>query len=635
MISQSSIDNILETARIEEVVGDYVTLKKRGVNMIGLCPFHDEKTPSFIVSPNKGIFKCFGCGVAGNSVKFLMEHEHYSYPEALRSLAAKYQVEIEETGTVHDPKAELKDSLFVVTSYAQKYFSENLQSSDEGRQVGLSYFRERGFIENTIEKFQLGYAPEDKHALTNKAQTDGHSIDLFHQTGLVSKKESGNYDFFRARVMFPIHNQSGKIVGFAGRTLLSDPKVPKYINSPETEIYQKSNVLYGAHLAKNAMRNQDNVLLVEGYTDVISMHQAGIEHILASSGTALTKGQIKLIKRYTNNITLLYDGDAAGIKAATRGLELVLEEDMNVRIVMLPEGEDPDSFVRTQGADEVLKYIKAEAKDFVLFKTDLLLKESAADPALRAGLVKEIVSIIAIMPDPIKRSIYVKECSSLLKVQEELLVQEINRVTRQNLTEKTHMESRDAKRLEAQHTPDAVHYQQPITDTLETQEKDLLRILLEFGDQKYSEEQSIAHYILQELADSTFENQAYATILQEIKQFVETGEKGINEHFMNHTDPVRVNFAIELLVTPYELSENWSEMHDILVTDRSGNFRKDARSAVTRYKLKKVMAMIKQNEQRMHSAMSDADQKTYFDVHAQLIEWKKQLCADLGTVIIR
>ena len=397
MISRDTIQTIIETARVEEVVGDFVTLRKRGVNMIGLCPFHNEKTPSFTVSPVKGIYKCFGCGKAGNSVNFVMEHEHYTYPEALRFLAKKYSIEIEEEEQTPEQLQEIneKESLYAVTAFAQKFFTECLFNTEEGKSIGLTYFKDRGFREHIMEHFQLGYSPDAWEAFTNNAIQNGYSPDYLVKSGLTIEKDGKRFDRFSARVIFPIHNLSGRVIGFGGRILKSEEKKAKYINSPESDIYNKSQVLYGIYFAKNAIIKKDNCYLVEGYTDVISLFQAGFENVVASSGTSLTTDQIRLIKRYTPNITILYDGDEAGLKASFRGIDMILEQGMNVKIVMFPDGEDPDSFVRNHRSIEVEEFLGKEARDFIRFKTNILIKEAQDDPIKKAGLIKEIVQSIS------------------------------------------------------------------------------------------------------------------------------------------------------------------------------------------------------------------------------------------------
>ncbi|QEC51334.1 DNA primase [Anseongella ginsenosidimutans] len=436
MISPGSIEQIFATADIVEVVGDFVTLKKRGSNYIGLCPFHNEKTPSFNVNPARGIFKCFGCGKGGNAVDFVIEHEKYSYPEAIRYLAKKYGIELDETGPAEDPvQKDERENLFALNEYARAYFGETLFETEEGRDIGLAYFRERGFRDETIKKFQLGYSPDEWEPLTRKALAEGFREEYLIGTGLsVKNAEKGSlYDRFRGRVLFPIHNLTGRVIGFGGRVLRTGAKTAKYVNSPESLIYHKSDTLYGIFYGRNKIREEDSCLLVEGYTDVISLHQSGIENVVASSGTSLTAGQIRLISRYTKNITILYDGDPAGIKASLRGIDMILEEGMNVKVVLFPEGHDPDSFVRKSGGAACREYIKANQKDFILFKADLLLAETANDPIKRATAISEIVESISKIPDSIKASVFVAEASRILQIDERALLTELNKLRMKQL----------------------------------------------------------------------------------------------------------------------------------------------------------------------------------------------------------
>ncbi|MEI6817690.1 MAG: DNA primase [Bacteroidota bacterium] len=482
MISKDTIAKIFETARIEEVVGEFVTLKKRGVNMLGRCPFHNEKTPSFTVSPAKGIYKCFGCGKAGNSVNFIMEHEHYTYPEALKYLAKKYNIDVEEDAqTSESIEADnAKESLYLISTYAASYFALNLHEQDEGKAIGLTYFRERGFSDATIEKFQLGYSLTEWGAFTEAALAKGYQVEYLEKTGLTIVAENGRqYDRFRGRVMFPIHNLSGRVIGFGGRIIKTDPKSPKYVNSPESDIYHKGNILYGAYQAKKSIIQTDNCYLVEGYTDVISMHQSGVENVVASSGTSLTIEQIRLISRYTKNVTVLYDSDPAGIKASLRGIDLILEEGLNVRVVLFPEGDDPDSYSKKVGAAELKEYINGHSVDFILFKTNLLLGETKGDPIKKAELIKDIISSIAKIPDPIFRSTYLKECSSLLGVDEKVLIAELNKLRRKSKL------AEDNEVL--QPTEDEIpQVEQPRYNVVSTepQERDLIRLLIAYGKQE-------------------------------------------------------------------------------------------------------------------------------------------------------
>lgn len=482
MIEQSTIDRIFETARIEDVVGDFVSLKKRGVNYIGNCPFHNEKTPSFIVSPSKNICKCFGCGKGGNSVRFLMDLEQLSYVDALKYLAKKYAIEIvekEETPEERNAKNK-RESLLVVSGFAQDFFVDTLKNTSEGRSVGLAYFRERGFRDDIIERFGLGYCPDHKDSFYQKALQKGYQKEYLVETGLVIAKENYAFDRFRGRVMFPIHGISGKVIGFGGRVLKTDnKKIAKYQNSPESEIYNKSKVLYGLYFAKRSIVQQDKCFLVEGYTDVISMHQCGVENVVASSGTSLTTEQIRLIKRFTPNITIIYDGDTAGIKASFRGIDMILQEGMNVKVLLMPDGEDPDSFAKSRSAEQYRDYISENEKDFISFKAEVLLSEAAADPIKKAQAVTNIVNSVAVIPDDISRSIFIKESSKLLDVDEGAV---FSQVKKQRFA-KTH--GPQAKYVNERPRPKQQQNQLPKkvseTESVDLKELELLRILLLYG----------------------------------------------------------------------------------------------------------------------------------------------------------
>src|ERR1700761_8882013 len=431
MITKPTIDRIMEATDIVEVIGEFVQLKKRGANYVGLSPFANEKTPSFTVSPAKGIFKDFSSGKGGSAVTFLMELEKFTYPEALKWLAKKYGIEIEETQeSAEDREAENhRESLLIVTGYAAKFFHDTLLDTEEGKNIGLSYFKERGFNSETIKKFELGYSPDQCEAFTGQAIKDSYQEEFLVESGLSVKRDNGTlYDRYRGRVMFPIHSFTGRVIAFGGRTLKKDKNVPKYVNSPESEIYHKSSVLYGLYFAKKAIREQDNCFLVEGYADVISVFQAGIENVVASSGTSLTVEQVRLIGRLTKNITILYDGDAAGIKASLRGLDITLEEGLNVKVVLFPDGHDPDSYVRSVGTNAFKNHIDKNRKDVILYKTDMLLKDAGTDPIRRAEVIREIVESIAKIPDSIKASVFIRECSHILEIDERALLTELNKM---------------------------------------------------------------------------------------------------------------------------------------------------------------------------------------------------------------
>ena len=587
----------MDTVRIEDVVGEYVSLRKRGVNLLGLCPFHNEKTPSFTVSPAKGIFKCFGCGKAGNAVGFLMEHEHFSYPEALKYIARKYNIEVEEEELTEEEKHfhDEREALMTVTDFAQQFFSRMLHKTENGRSIGLSYFKQRGFRGETIEKFQLGYSPDTWGAFTEKAMEEGYKQEYLEKTGLSIFKDQKKYDRFRGRVIFPIHNLSGRVIGFGGRILTSDKSKPKYLNSPESIIYNKSKVLYGIYFARTEMVKQDNCYLVEGYTDVISLHQAGVTNVVASSGTSLTTDQIKLIKRYTPNITILYDGDTAGIKASFRGIDMILEEGMNVRVVLFPDGEDPDSFAKSHRTSELEEYIDGEAKDFILFKAEVLQKDAGNDPIRRSSLIRDIVTSVSLIPDGITRSVYVKECSTLLDVPEQTLVNEINKIYRKKFSSKYN-----------NYVPDPVV--KPKTgllkkegeeiSTSEAQERDIIRLMLQFPENEIevpvenSDEMEVidvASFILTEIAedDLKFDHPVYQAIYNLVLERLEHGEFTTQQYLVNHSDPAISQSVIDIMATPYTLSENW-EKNKIYVKREENLLKRAVLHSMLAFKSRKV-----------------------------------------------
>lgn len=573
MIPRDTIMNIIDAARIEEVVGEFVSLKKRGANLIGVCPFHKEKTPSFIVSPAKGIFKCFGCGKAGDSVRFIMEHEHYSYPEALRFLAQKYGIIIEEKEQSPEEivAQNERERMFNINSFAQQYFSDTMKNHDEGLAIGMSYFRERGFRDAIINKFQLGYCLNQRDAFIQHALKNGYSKELLLKIGLASGNEERMYDKYQGRVIFPIHNLTGKVIGFGARFLGSDKTKAKYLNSPESEIYNKSQTLYGIYFAKNEISRLDNCILVEGYADVLSMHQAGIENTVASSGTSLTTEQIRMISRYTKNVTMLYDGDNAGIHAALRGTDMILEEGMNVRIVVLPPDEDPDSFVQKNPIEEVRAYIDNNATDFISFKTKLLLKDAANDPIKRAEVLKDIVKSISLIPDAIYRASYVRECSRLMEVPEQSLTNELNKLLRAKFRKNNNIEpEQDIVHEEIKSEP-----QTPVEDVLPSgyyQERELVRLLMMYGNKDITIDDvdengnpvlykiSVASFIIDDLKndDLLFKNEIHNIIFNIFDKALDEDDIPDEHYFVSHEDTRIAELAANLLSTPYKL-DNWSE----------------------------------------------------------------------------
>ncbi len=582
-----------------------------------------------MVSPAKQIFKDFSSGKGGSAVTFLMELEQMSYPEALRWLASKYNIEVEEEGTPEErderkKEADAKESLHIANTFAQKHYTHNLLNTEEGKSIGLTYLKERGFSDAMIEKFQLGYAKDSYHDLLDAGKAAGHQPDMLVKAGLLKYKEdSKNYfDFFRARVQFTIHNYIGKVVGFGGRALKKDEKA-KYVNTPETEVYNKSELLYGLFQAKTAVRKADVCYLVEGYTDVISLVQAGIENVAASSGTALTKGQIKLIKRLTPNITFLYDGDAAGVKAALRGIDLVLEEDMNVKLVLLPDGEDPDSAVRNMGASGFQDFIDANAKDFLFFKTEYLLKDAANDPVKRTTAIRDIIDSLALIPDPIKRSLYVKECAQQLQVEEQLLITEINKVrNKKRQQERRTKEREDAQRGDTPPPPDRVEdellaagidvLEPPVEENLRRndayalQEKELVRLLLEFA-QDSIEEHPVVHIVLQELEGMELQDKTLNQILTEIKEVVSRDELPDVQQFLNHESQEVAKVASDILFSPYELSPLWEEKHEIIVADPRFRMKEDVHATLTLFKFRKLGSMINELQDEIKAVEKDQE----------------------------
>lgn len=575
MIDQATIQKIFDAADIYEVVSDFVNLRKRGVNYLGLCPFHNEKTGSFTVSPAKGIYKCFGCGEGGNAVNFIMKHEQLSYVDALKYLAAKYHIPVEEKELTDEQKRERgeRESMLIVTQYAQEFFQYQLNHTDEGRSVALAYLKHRGISPEMVEKFGLGYSPEARDALTRAALEKGYKLEYLVKAGLSLENERGAFDRFRSRIIFPVRDIAGKVIAFGGRTMSSDKKIAKYVNSPESEIYHKSRSLYGIFFAKKAIVQQDRCILVEGYTDVISFHAKGIEHVVASSGTSLTVEQIRLIRRLTPNVTIIYDGDPAGIKASLRGIDLLLEEGLNVRVLLLPEGEDPDSFARSRSSQELMAFITRNETDFMHFKTRLLLGGTENDPVERARMITDIVRSVAKIPDAITRSVYVKEIAQQLEVEEKMLYTEINKIrprsgeTSQGYTPPPPRQPA----LQERKTPD------PGVTPCDLEEMVLIRYLLVFGTAELYEEGeengrsvSVGEFIIHELAEDELEliNPVFNRIRAEYQQHCTTAGFIPGRHFSAHPDIRISSVAADILSEPYELSRIWHKMEAFVETEQ-------------------------------------------------------------------
>lgn len=640
MIEQASIDRVIETAQAVDVIGDYVTLRKRGANFMGLCPFHNEKSSSFSVSPSKNIFKCFGCGKAGNVVTFVMEQEQITFTEAIRQLAKRYNIELEETHSSQEEfqKRNERESLFLINDFARKWFSESLTTHREGIAVGLSYFRERGFRDDTIAKFGLGYSLDDYEAFTKAALNAGFKIEYIQKVGLTTVREDGRYfDRYRGRVIFPIQSVSGKVLGFGGRILKEDKekKLAKYVNSPESEIYNKSETLYGIFQAKKSIQQKDKCYLVEGYIDVTSMSQAGIENVVASSGTSLTIGQIRLVRRFSHNITLIYDGDPAGIKAALRGIDLLLEEDINVRVILLPDGHDPDSFSKTLSSADFQNYLDSHEQDFVQFKTELLLKDAGKDPIKRAGIISDIVNTISLIPNQILRSVYIKNSSQLLSIEEQTLFSQVAQNRRQKQLKGEHKKtlppaastlptdiplppppSSDFDFLpppppeELGFATDAIVTEhipaQPVVESTEfdSSEQEILKLLLLFGDkpmQINGDTTSVDRYIAYELLDGemAFMNSFYRQIFNEyIEQSATNTREAIERYFIHHQNPSIALFTTNLLTSGIELSKIWTSKESYVTTPEL--VAEDlVRQTMLSYKLRRVTQIIKSLNQQM------------------------------------
>jgi DNA primase len=643
MIDQSTIDRIFDAAQIAEVVQDFVSLKRRGVNYLGNCPFHNEKTPSFTVSPAKNIFKCFGCGKGGNPVHFIMEHEHMSYSEALKYLAKKYHIEVVETA-VKEEDVQVKndrESMLVLSGFAQRVFTDNLFHSQEGTAIGMSYFKERGFREDIIKKFELGYSPEERDAFTKKALKEGYKLEYLAKTGLTIEGEHGTFDRFSGRVMFPIHNLTGKVIAFGGRILKTDKKFAKYLNSPESEIYHKSKVLYGIYQARKAIMQVDKCYLVEGYTDVISMHQAGIENVVASSGTSLTEDQIRLIRRFTPNVTVLYDGDAAGIKASLRGIDMILEEGLNVKVLLLPDGEDPDSFSRKMSATELVEYLNKHETDFISFKTNLLLKDAENDPTKRASVINDVLKSISVIPNSINRAVYIRECSKLLETNEEILYTEINKLRKT----KPERPDRPQQTSENQVLP-AIPTEQAEVNQIEVAERELIRILMMYGshilqscdDPLTGKDLSVTEYMIKELEQDEleFSHPVYKQVFEEVKGNFAKQTESDSRYFIQHPDSSISRTAIDILSTPHNLSNIWKK-HETYIETEDMQLKTIVPEFLMNFKSKKVQIMMKETETLMMKAQQENNPEEIIFLQQRymiLTSFKKELSKKLGNRII-
>lgn len=643
MISKSTIQEVQDRADIEDVISDFVTLKRKGSGryLWACCPFHDEKTPSFSVTPERNIYKCFGCGKSGDTINFIMEHDGLNYIEAIKYLAQKYGIEIVEEEQT-DEQAERqneRDSLYIVLGYANEFFQNNLKQTDEGKSVGLSYFKERGFNQKIIDRFELGYSLNEWDSLYKSATEKAYSEELLEKAGLlVVKSEDKKYDRFRGRVIFPIHNVSGKVVGFGARTLKKDDK-PKYLNSPESEVYHKSKILYGIYQAKQAIRKEDNCYLVEGYTDVISLHQSDIANVVASSGTSLTEDQIKLISRFSKNITVLFDGDAAGLKASLRGIDMILEQGMNVRAVVFPEGEDPDSYSQKLGTSEFRQFLADNTVDFIKFKVGLYANEAAKDPIKKAASIKEIVSSIAKIPDPVQRAVYIKESSRLLEIEESVLLAEMNKLL---IKEKRSKKDDFEKRQEEQsHSVEAFLEQteegKPIDENqlIALQERESIRLLISYGFNDIEEEHKLYNYLLNELEDVEFVTPVYKEILNTFKSHLEEGRVIDSQYLISHGSPKVKQEVADLVTHRWEASPNWGDKFQIFVPEETDVLPNVVLTNVLRLKFRVIQKLITDNLAKIKTAKTPEEEEQHFKLHSELKKSEMELAKALGVVVTR
>jgi len=677
LISQNTIQEILSRLDIIDIIGGFVKLKKRGTNYLGLCPFHNEKTPSFTVSPTKEIYKCFGCGRSGNTISFIMEHEKYSYVDALKWLANKYGIEIEETFQTDEQKEQQlsADSLYIINNFAQQFFSSRLFDTEEGRDVGLSYLKERGFREEIIKKFQLGYSPEQKDAFTKEAIVKQFNTELLLKTGLVVNRYDQLSDNYRGRIIFPVHNHSGKVLGFGARILKSNDKAPKYINTPENEIYIKSKILYGSYFARQAIDKADECLLVEGYTDVLSLQQAGIENVVASGGTSLTSDQLRLVKKYSNNLTIIYDGDPAGIKAALRGLDMALEEGLNVKLVLIPNKEDPDSYVHKVGPTAFKEFIQKNKKDFILFQLEVALKDAGSDSTKKAEVVNqmaETISKINKAEDFTKQQDYIKQCSEILKIDESGLHALVNKFIRDRIStlerrlpfEEAKQHEENARQAEATDYDDS-------TFTLlfkdELQEREVAKMLLEHGLKKWNDSKLVAEYIFEEMIDEgLIDNKDIVALINVYKNVLRNDiVKADKNYFIYSQDPKISSLAVSLLNFPYEESEHWrrefsqasgyqkqlfeKSYEDFITTVNKDNgeqllqylkmdedkTNEEIESAINYLKLRKVKRMLLENQVDLEKQHTSIEYDMLYRTHEHLKQMEIELTRKKGTVVIK
>lgn len=635
-ISDSTIQEIKNRIDIVEVISDFVSLKKVGSNYRALSPFTNEKSPSFYVSPSKDIFKCFSSGKGGDAIAFVMEVEGINYIEALKYLANKYGIEVQEEEQTDEQitAQNERDSLFIALKFAGEFYQDTLWNHSEGKSIGLSYFKERGFSEATIKKFDLGYSLDTWDGLMKPALEKGYSEEILEKAGLILKSENKTYDRFRGRVMFPIHNVGGKVIAFGARTLRKDKKQPKYINSPETGVYHKSDIVYGIHQARQAIRNEDLCYLVEGYTDVISMHQSGVQNVVSSSGTSLTKEQIHLIGRYTKNITVLYDGDAAGIKASFRGIDLILEHDLDVHAVVFPEGEDPDSFSRSMSSEAFQQFLKDNAQDFITFKTNILTEGGKnIDPVKKVAVIRDVVESISLIPDGIKRSVYIRSCANLLEIDEQVLISELNKILIKN------------SRKDRQHEERVSVADEQLADSLQSRqeeqpgftpfyvERECLRMIINYANEPFDEHQKIGEFILNETADLKFDDMLINETISKASEFIRAGKKVEPDMFIGPSHPKMSQLVIDLLDMKYFISDGWEELHRISTSHEKEDLPRATYKVILRLKRKKIEELLQHNEEQLKKSSSAAEQDELLQMIKHLKTLFDQVTTELGIVV--
>ncbi len=641
MITPQTIEQIKGRLDIIDVVGEFVKLKKRGSNYLGNCPFHNEKTPSFTVSPAKELYKCFGCGKSGNTITFVMEHEKLSYVEALRWLAARYNIEIEETQVSEEQKQQflVADSLYIINSFAAKFFDNQLFNTQDGQAIAMSYLKQRGFREEVIKKFQIGYNPLQRDELAKALVANQFNRELLPKTGLVTvRNETELVDNYRGRIIFPIHGNTGKIIGFGARVIGKAEKAPKYINTPENDIYVKSKILYGSYFARVAIDKADECLLVEGYTDVVSLHQAGIENVVASGGTSLTIDQLRLVKKYTSNLTIIYDGDSAGVKAALRGLDMALEEGLNVKLVLIPDKEDPDSYVNKVGATAFQDFIKASKKDFILFQLDVMLKDAGNDVTKKSNLVNQMAETLAKInkaEDFSKLQEYIKQCSAILRIDETGLTTLVNKYKRDKIVKEER--KLPFEEINAQHVEqpeDVLNDNSLLLNVDEKHERNILRVLLEYGLKDFDEKQSVANYIFTELQGFHFDNPQLEEILETYRKMHLQGKQPETKTFLYHENEAIRNLVIAITLFPYELSPSWDKMIEGKTFTNIDHSHQDVLVSVNYYKLRKIKKMFDQNQYDMEHADMEG-QMQLIKIHQHLKTLEREITQKLGTVILK